>query len=309
AALALVAITTTLVAVALVAIEFLAAIAVAALAVEALAGRTALTRVLTRFLPCFRRCAFSGHGGSRRIRWRTLARFAEIIAAATAMTLLARRALAAFASGCRRRAFGRTAVMTLAIAVVMRTAFVGTATGTPDLDQNRLGRRVGFCLSGGRFNGRRFCARYFGSSGFGWRGLAGSRLCRSFRRACRLSLCHSLFNRRNFSGRLRCSFDRRRLRHSGGRFADRRDAGQQRDRRRGIARDREIGRDFCSRCLYFRRCLRRGLGARLDRRRFSGNGLDNNFRRRLRRQRRTLVHAIAERAQHRGEILARRSGE
>ena len=39
--------------------------------------------------------------------------------------------------------------MALAVAVVMRTAFVGTAAGPPDFDQLRLGRRVGLGFSGG----------------------------------------------------------------------------------------------------------------------------------------------------------------
>src|SRR6185436_15972049 len=80
AALTLVAATTTLVAVALVAIELVAAVAVAALALDALAGRT----VLTHFS---RRCALSRHRGSHSLRRRALARFAEVITPATAMTL------------------------------------------------------------------------------------------------------------------------------------------------------------------------------------------------------------------------------
>src|SRR6476659_7003078 len=94
AALALVAVTTTLVAIALVAIKFVAAITVAALAFEALARRTALTC----FLACFsRRCALNScRRRSRCIGRHALARFAKlIVAAATAMTLLARRALGA----------------------------------------------------------------------------------------------------------------------------------------------------------------------------------------------------------------------
>src|SRR5204863_3260418 len=114
-----VAATTTLVAVALVAIEFVAAIAVAALAFKALAGRTLLTRFC-------RRCALN----SRHWRWRsrgigrcTLAGLSEfVVAAATAMALLARRALSAFAAGrCCCRAFGRAAAMARAVAILMRS--------------------------------------------------------------------------------------------------------------------------------------------------------------------------------------------
>ena len=171
AALALVA-ATTLVAVALVAIELVAAVAVAALALDALTGRTVLTHL-------GRRRALSRGRSSHSLRRRTLAGLAKLVVAATAaMALLARRALGAFAAGCCCRAFGRAAVMALAVAVVVRAALLGTAAGPPDFDQYRLGRRIGLGVRGGRF----------GRSGFSGGGLAGrGGLCGSFRRACRFT--------------------------------------------------------------------------------------------------------------------------
>ena len=213
AALALVA-TTTLVAVTLVAIELVAAVALATLAFKTLARRTALTCVLP---PLRRWCGFRGSGCCIRVRRRAVTRFAEIGATAATMTLLALCPLAAF-TGCSS-AFSRAGVMTLAVAVVMRTAFLGTAAGPPDFDEYGFGRRVGLCFRGGGFGG--WC---FGSRRFSRYGLARSRLCGSFWRACCLGL-HRLFGSRGFCNRLRCGFDGLRLRRSGGRFAERRDAG------------------------------------------------------------------------------------
>ena len=218
AALALVA-ATTLVAVALVAIELVAAVViVAALALDALAGRTVLTHFSRRrALNCRRR--------SHSIRRRALAGFTKlVVAAAAAMALLARRALGAFASR-GWRAFGRAAVMALAVAVVMRAALLGTATGPPDFDEHRLSRCIGL-----GFCGRRFGSSGFSNSGFRWCGLAGrGRLGRGFRRACRFNcrLFSRRFSDRGFCRRLCCGFNRRSLDHRRGRFADRRDIGQQ----------------------------------------------------------------------------------
>ncbi|WP_421019735.1 hypothetical protein, partial [Klebsiella pneumoniae] len=66
------------------------------------------------------------------------------MATAAAVALLARCPLGPFASraGCLRVAL-RPAVMALAVAILMRPAFVGTATGPPDFDQHRLGGRLG----------------------------------------------------------------------------------------------------------------------------------------------------------------------
>ena len=123
------------------------------------------------------------------------------------MALLARRAVGAFAAGCGCRAFGRAGVMALAVAVVMRTAFLGTAAGPPDLDQHGLGRRLGLGFSG---------SACFGGSGFSSSGFRLARP-RSQRRAlpqlqARLPLQRLLFRQALPRSRLppawlRCGFD------------------------------------------------------------------------------------------------------
>ena len=117
-----------------------------------------------------RRRALGGCGGNGAIGRRAFAGFAEfVVATAAAVALLAAGAPSppspAAASGLRVTL--RTAVMALAVAVVMRTALVGTATGPPDFDQHRLGRRLG--RSFGSSSG-------FGRRSFGWRGFAVQRL-------------------------------------------------------------------------------------------------------------------------------------
>ena len=56
--------------------------------------------------------------------------------------------------------------MTLAVAVVMRAALLGTAAGPPDFDRHRLCRRIGFGFGGNCFGGNRFGGNRFGRRGF-----------------------------------------------------------------------------------------------------------------------------------------------
>ena len=146
-------------------------VAIATFAFEALAALALVVPVVARLRAL---------GGRRsRIRGRTRARRAEILVTArTAMMLALAVALtAAFSS---LRALGGLALMTAAVAIMaamMRAALVGTATGTPDFDQLRLGRRLrggGSCFS-------RCC--------LGTRGLRG-RLSGGLGRRLGLSLIH-----------------------------------------------------------------------------------------------------------------------
>jgi hypothetical protein len=149
-------------------------------------------------------------------------------------------------------------MMTLAVAIVMGTAFVGTATGPPDFDEHGLGWRFGFGFSGCSFSSCSFacdsrlcCGNWLCSSLWRARGLSGGLFRRRFFRDRRF------FNRRLwrcfdgcFDG---CRFDRHGL--SNWRLAHLlhgRDARQQCCRRRGIsghrmAGDRQFGGDVFGR--------------------------------------------------------------
>ena len=273
-----------------VALEFIPPL-VPALAFKTLARRTAL------ILTC--RCALGRRRG-RGVCRRALAGFSEILMAAAAAMLLAWRSLAAFTCGGRLRAILRAGMLapTMAVAIMARRAtFLGTATGTPDFDQLRLGRRFRRGCTIGR---RSFAA----GSGLRRCGFAADRgVCRG--------LNDELILWRSFSRHLGDRLGRRRdgfrlaLDFGGGgrRFGSgrERDFGQQRHRRRGIAGIRQFGGDFC------RRRFRRGFRGNFDRRRLGGHRFHLRNRLRLRRQWRTAIHAIAERAQDRGKIFAGRS--
>lgn len=133
----------------IVAVARLAAIAVvvAALALEALTRPAVLVLALVRTTFACRRAIGSNTAGGGLIG----PGFAKIAVTVAPPMMLAALALAAFAgnrfTACRSRgcAFRRTfvtAMMSLAI-MARRTALVGAAAGTPDLDQFGLSRRGG----------------------------------------------------------------------------------------------------------------------------------------------------------------------
>ena len=163
-------------------------VAVTTLALEALAALALVIPVVAGLR------AIGGRG--RRIRRRAGTRGAEILVTArTAMLLALGLALTATFSGlCALggRALGAAAVAIMA--AMMRTALVGAATGPPDFDELRLGRRLRGSGSGlgGSFSGRSVSACGLGGH-FG----------NSFSRR----LCSRFHGRR----RLGCGFSNRRL--------------------------------------------------------------------------------------------------
>jgi len=195
-----------------VAAEFVAAwLVVAALAFEALAWRT----VLARF------------GGCRGFGWRcsgfcgrALAGFAEIAmtVAAAAMPRIGLGTLAAFTSDgdSRLRAILRRlllAMTAMTVAILMRAALFGAATGAPYVDHLGFSRRFGRSFSGGRLRLNGLRRRRVAGCRRGDRSVAGwlrSLDDRGFGRSRRFGLC--------FDGRWRCFDNGRRYR---------RDIGQQ----------------------------------------------------------------------------------
>jgi hypothetical protein len=210
-----------------VALEFVAAalvVAVPALAFKPLAPLTFLARrcAIGRSRSGFRRCALAG--------------LSKFLVAAAAAVMLALCTLAGFAgSGGRLRA-ALAALMAMTAAVMTGTALFGAATGTPDFDQFRRGRRFrcgwrGRAICRCSFGRRDSLRRGLSSSlwrGFSYRFSDGLLLrpgfCRRF--GSGLGLCFSSF-------RLRLRFNRGRRLFARGRRQ--RDFGQQRGGRRGIA--------------------------------------------------------------------------
>src|SRR6516164_4286922 len=281
--------------------EFLAApiaVALSVLALEAFA-RTVAALLTLLLMPGRGRslcCRSSALGYGR------FARLAKILAVAPAVAAMPLARAVARLAGlcCRLLAVLASRLLAMAVTIVPRTALIHAATGPPHLDQRRL--------SGNR--GRGFGCGLDRSHGFGRQRLADRReLGWCFARRVR-----SGFNRRaRFGERSRLAFAFRR-----GLFArswHKGNVGQQRGRRRGVAGQRLL-RHLLRRCyqrfrrdsgaLFDRRFYRRA-GCPFRRRRLGRNRLRDHAR--LRRQRRPALHAIAERAQDRGEILARRTRE
>ena len=289
------------------------AIAVLALAFEALAAVSLLLG--SRFA---RGCAFGGGGGRcggfhRGAR----ARLLKLLVAAPAMmfALLAFPGLAlililtltpilTLALG-RPRAVLRLVRAAMAVAVVMRTALLRAAAGTPDFDKLRFrgNGRSGFRACGFR---RRSVAR-----GRGFRSGFGTGFSSSLRRCGLRGFNGSRFG---FGDRLRLHFDDDRRCLAGGEFGRIR---RQRGGRRGIAGHRLIDdlRDRFFRRAHgcfggrIHRSFRRRFRRRLYRCSFGSYRLGGRFNHRLRRQWRAALHAVAERAQDRGEVLAGRARE